>query len=205
MIEDQEIWKTLNHLLEAYEHETPRRFSLIADITRETFCNCCCSRTRYLFNKPIEQRIKGTRNVGIQQIISSPTGIVEHMGDEAKALIQWCVDYLVLCAQDETFQLRRYSAPRANGALKRTDAHFTSIGCFVSGFLNITQDSGYDDWLLTVLEINGWMEHGGDIRAGWLSLSTQTVFRVTDDHKQQIRAWVDNCFDENERINNVAF
>lgn len=155
---------------------------------RWRFCDCCDSSVYDLANMSLEERLNGTDNEGMRDVLRATS--LSDLGDKGKQLVDWCIDFLIFARKDIDFPKKNPE----NHSFHRNK--YICIWSFIYNFLGIPQDSGYDYWLLSFLEWNGLMEHGSGIRCGWLAYPEDIDRKLTEDRENEIIKWGNNCPDE---------
>jgi hypothetical protein len=152
------------------------------------FCECCDESVFVLANRSVEERILGIDNQGMKEVLISTS--LDDLGTKGKELVDWCIDFLLFQMENRPLFFKKFdqSGPHKD--------KYITIWSFIYSFLGIPEDSGYDYWLLSFLEWNGFMEHDGGIRCGWLDTSKSIERKLTEERKQIIIDWAENCSDE---------
>jgi len=156
-------------------------------------CECSDDSIFVIARKPLEEKLSGTNNKGMKDIMSCKTEKLEDLGSDGKELIDKCVEFLLFHKNENTSFLK------TNQNQIHTSKYIT-IWSFIYDYLKIPQNSGYDYWLMNYLDHIGVMEHGSAIRCGWYDVpETEHMysgFVLSEDAKNNIINWANNCDDE---------
>ena len=156
-------------------------------------CDCSDDSIFVLARKPLEDKLGETNNKGIKNIICCKSEKLEDLNEDGKALIDRCVEFLLFDRDDGR------SFPKTNQNQFHTGKYIT-IWSYIYDYLKIGKNSGYDYWLMNYLDHVGIIEHGSGIRCGWYAVPESdhiySDFVLSDDAKNKIINWAENCDDE---------
>lgn len=168
-------------------------------------CDCSEDGAFHLSKMSGEDRVNGTRHVGMKQIVALPCelhdyGKFKDLGPEGRDLVNWCVDFLQLkkrldCnGEANNFPKYFYEKGRGWFFVKSRNDDIT-ISSFIRFFLKI--EDGYDYWLMNFLNWNGFMEHGTAIRFGWYNRNhckgKKYRRHVKKERKRAIFSWIESA------------
>ena len=130
------------------------------------------------------------------------------IGSNGKILVEWCVDFLIyktdvdgnkidtLSLKSNAKELRELN--KKSVGFKHLNKYIT-IWSFIYDFLKINKDSGYDYWLMNMLEWYDIMEHGSGIRCGWFNSDKKNIYKdriLTQERIEKIEKWIVNTPDD---------
>lgn len=190
------------------------------------FCGCSDDSVFDLINNISEHINKPDLPKGVKDMLSlleiDDNGYYslkafDTLGDEGKKLVEWCVDYLIYvneydddCYDDGGMFIGEFVDVFEKLILKTNheqlkqagNPHFTKYICiasFIYDFLGIKLNSGYDYWLMGILDLYGIMDHGSGIRGGWMNSSDNNIYsdrELSDERKNIIENWIINAPDD---------
>lgn len=136
---------------------------------------CCNSADGHLTLKLLEDKINGTKNNGMKEIIKCKSGSINNLENTGKELVEWCVDFLLF---DKDYN-------------KNKGKHITIIN-FICDFLKI--EAYYDYWLLSFLAMNGITVRGLENDGRWIFSNSQHYQdrHLSDERKDIIAEWFVN-------------
>lgn len=151
--------------------EPMKKFQVIDDNEKPgdfKMCDCSEDTVFDLCRTSKQERVDGTANIGMKQIVSLPYsnsdyGQVKDLGPEGKDLVRKCHDFLQLKYEQEKL---RNSLEWREYWPKLDVVKTMNINIFIQKVLGI--EDGYEYWLMNFLEWNNLMEHGSGIRCGWI-------------------------------------
>lgn len=153
-------------------------------------CECSIDYVYSLTTKTVEERVCGTSNVGMQQIVAivPKFGNVESLGSEGREIVEWCADFLHFITFEEK---EKTTFPKENQNQYRTNKSI-NIFTFIKHFLGI--ESSYAHWLMNFLERVGIMDHGFFMENGFFNGERDSRI-VSKERQEQIIEWASNAPD----------
>jgi hypothetical protein len=158
----------------------------MASIGRD-FCGCCDDSVYKLDAKSLEDQLSGTDNEGVKEVLQA-YNLETELGLKGRELINWCLDFLLFKRVHKEDFLKSQVHP---GDVHRTK--YITIWSFIYNFLGIPQNSGYDYWLMSVLQWEGYMMHGSGIRCGWADKIPDRELSL--EREAAILKWCQECPD----------
>lgn len=165
-----------------------------------------CSYRRRVYDiaiLPLEERVAGTRHVGMKQIVALPCyrdnwGKLHELGPEGKDLVNWCIDFLQLEQRRDRNRrsgFYKHFYEKERGWFKIYCKNFNNLRIinFIRDFLKI--EEGYDRWLLNFLYNNNLIDYvSHDIICCWLHKykPPKTRRHVKKERKNAIFDWIEN-------------
>ena len=142
-------------------------------------CGCCDGSLNELCKLDLKERINGTDNVGMKNILENMK--CANLNEDGKKLVEWCVDFLLYHKS-------------TNEIIETKSKVFVCLWYFVVDFLKFEKNSGYDYYLMMYLEWNNICDHGCAIRCAWFNNSEENPYferELTDERKDEIKKWIE--------------
>ena len=154
------------------------------------FCCCCDDSVFELARMSLTERLNGTDNEGMKDVLMATS--MNDIGTKGSELVEWCIDFLLLMKKHEGgIDIKKRNPDQKKMHLNK----YITIWSFIYDFLKIPKGSGYDYWLLSFLEWNKFLDHGGGIRCGWWC-GPKNYRTLSVEREWAIMTWCENCSDD---------
>lgn len=162
----------------------------IIDIKLMRFCGCSHDSVFILAKKPIDERLNGTDNLGMKDIINCKNNDIKNLGADGLKLVELCVDFLIFDKENVSFPKRAPNSFHSN--------KYITLWSFIYSYIGLQQNGGYDYWLMNFLEYNNICDHGSGIRCAWFNDNENNSYYgriLSDEVKQSIFNWATDADD----------
>ena len=119
-------------------------------------------------------------------------------------LIEWCTDFLIYKRDfEEDFNKLSLRSNHEDcgfkGGVYYNTQKYITLYSFIYDFLKIPDESGYEYWLMNILDWYKISEHGSGIRCSWFNRSTENPYRnriLSKKRKDVIEKWIREAPDD---------
>lgn len=156
-----------------------------------SFCGCSDNSVFDLARKSVDDRVNGTNNLGMRDIMLCKNHDIKNLGENGIKLIELCVDFLIFARENINFR-------KKNTNCVHKDKYIT-LWSFIYSYIGLEQNGGYDYWLMNFLDWNSICEHGSGIRCAWFNSDKSNPYYervLSDEMREKIVEWATNTDDD---------
>ena len=119
-------------------------------------------------------------------------------------MIEWCVDFLIYKRDfEEEYNKLSLRSDHENcgfkGGVYNNPKKYITLYSFIYDFLKIPDESGYEYWLMNILDWYKISDHGSAIRCSWFNQDCNNPYRnrtLSKKRKDIIANWIKNAPDD---------